>query len=144
MAVARLIIDLISNRTLNPIWLQALRIITRRAAFDPGYARLAGAILAGIAPAREALSYRILWGTLQHAAMHTGYTVALDALHGPGRVLRTGFDAARMAASMAVESALRPTSSLNWGLNCALSAIELVTQATGSALEPRPAARVDR
>jgi geranylgeranyl reductase family protein len=140
MAVARLIIDLISNRTLNPVWLQALRIITHRAAFDPEYARVAGAILAGVAPAREALSYRILWGTLQHAAIHTGYSVAVDALRGPGRLLRTGLDAARMTASMALESVLRPTTSFNWGLNCVRSAVELGTQVTGFALEPRPRA----
>jgi geranylgeranyl reductase family protein len=144
MAVARLIIDLIRNRTLNPIWLQALRIITRRAAFDQEYARLTGAILAGIAPTREALSFRILWGTLQHAAIHTGYTVALDALRGPQRALMAGFDAARIAASMAGESVLRPTSSLNWGLNCLLSAIDLATQATSFALKPRPAPRGDQ
>ena len=120
--------DLISNRTLNPIWLHALRIITQRAAFDPEYARLAGAILAGIAPAREALSYRLLWGTVQHAAIYTGFAFAIDALRGPRRVLNTGLDAARMTASMAVESVLRPADSFNWGVNCALSAVELAAQ----------------
>jgi geranylgeranyl reductase family protein len=144
MAVARLIIDLVSNRTLNPVWLQALRIITHRAAFDREYARLAGAILAGIAPTREALSYRILWGTVQHAAIHTGYGLALDALRGPVRVLKTGFDAARLTASMAIESALRPTASFSWSVNCAFSAVELALQVAGFALEPRLSSKPNR
>jgi geranylgeranyl reductase family protein len=137
MALARLIIDLISNRTLNPIWLQALRTIAQRAAFDDEYAKLAGAILAGIAPARDALSYRILWGTVQQAAISAGFNVTIDALHGPGRVWSTGIDAALTLASVALESVIRPATSLNWGLNCALSAFELASQVTASVLEPR-------
>jgi geranylgeranyl reductase family protein len=144
MALARIIIDLISNRTLNPIWLQTLRTITQRAAYDNEYAKCAGAILAGIAPARDALSYRILWGTAQQAALSAGYKVAVDAIRGPARLWRTGIDTARTTASMALESVLRPTTSLNWGLNCMLSAVELATQVTASALEPRSVMQPDR
>jgi geranylgeranyl reductase family protein len=140
MAVARLIINLISNRTLTPIWLQTLRTITRRAAFDHEYAKRAGAILAGIAPTRDALSYRILWGTVEQAALTAAYGVAVDALHGPGRLWQTGIDTARVVASMALETALRPTASLNWGLNCLQSAVELAAQVTASTLESRAAA----
>jgi menaquinone-9 beta-reductase len=143
MALARLIVDLISNRTLNPLWLQALRVITQRAAFDKDYAKLAGGILAGIAPARDALSYRILWGTLQHAAIHTGYAFAIHALKGPGQLCKAGTETARTTVSIAVESLLRPTTSLSWGLHCALSAAELAVQITASAFEPRATARVD-
>jgi geranylgeranyl reductase family protein len=135
MALARLIIDLISNRTLNPVWLKALRIITHRAAFDREYARLAGAILAGIAPARDALGYRILWGTVQSAVLETALTVAMDAVRGPERLWKTGVDAARLTSSMAFDSVVRPTSSLNWGLNCMWSAVELGTQVAASMLE---------
>lgn len=135
MALARMIIDLISNRTLNPVWLKALRIITHRAAFDREYAKLAGAILAGIAPARDALSYRILWGTVQHAAIDAALSFAMDALKGPGQLLKTGVGAARVATSMTIDSVVRPTSSLNWGVNCLLSGLELAGQVTFSALD---------
>ena len=143
MALARLIIDVISNRTLNPVWLEVLRTITQRAAFDNEYARRAGAILAGMVPAREALSFRILWGTMQHLAFSAGSTVVVDALHGPGKLWKRGVDVASATASMALETIVRPTSSLNWGLNCALSTIELATQFTAAVLEPRPMAQPD-
>jgi geranylgeranyl reductase family protein len=135
MAMARLIIDLISNRTLNPIWLQALRIITQRAAFDDEYAKLAGAILAGIAPARSALSFRILWGTVQQAAIAMGYGAVIEALHGPGRLWKTGSELAQATASIALESLFQPAAFLSWGLNCVLSATELAGQVMASALQ---------
>jgi geranylgeranyl reductase family protein len=138
MAFSRLIIDLISNRTLTPIWLQALRTIASRAAFDHEYAKRAGAILAGIAPTRDILSYRILWGTVEQAALTTAYGLVVDAIRGPERLFQTGLHTARTIAVMAAETALRPTSSLNWGLNCLQSVVELATQVTVSALE-RPA-----
>ncbi len=140
MALARMIIDLISNRTLSPLWLHALRLITQRAESDDEYAKVAGAILAGIAPARDALSYRMLWGTLQQAAVDTALTVAVDALHGPKRLWNTGTAVVQASASMAIGSALRPTDSLTWGVNCALSAFDLATQAAASVFGPRRAA----
>ena len=140
MALARMIIDLISNRTLSPLWLHALRLISQRAESDEEYAKTAGAILAGIAPARDALSYRILWGTLQQAAVDTALTVAVDAMHGPKRLWNTGSTLVQTGASMALGSAMRPADSLVWGFNCALSAIDLATQAAVSVLGPRPAA----
>ena len=140
MALARLIVDLISNRTLTPIWLQALRTITSRAALDHEYAKQAGAILAGIAPTRDALSFRILWGTVEQAALTAAYGVAVDAIRGPRRLWQTGIDTARVIASMALETAFRPTTSLSWGLNCLQSAVELAAQVTASTFEPRAAA----
>ncbi len=136
MALSRLIIDLISNRNLNPIWLQALRIITHRAAFDKEYAQSAGAILAGIAPARDALGWRMLWGTAEQAVIGTAYDLAMDALHGPRRLYRTGVRAAQLTAAMSLESVLRPATSSKWGVHCVLSAMELATQFTASVLGP--------
>ena len=146
MALARLIIDVISNRTLNPLWLQVLRTIAQRATLDGEYARRAGAILAGMVPAREALSFRILWGTMQHLAINVGSTVVVDALHGPRHLWKRGVDVARTTASMAVDTVLRPTSTLNWGVNCALSTIELASQVTAAVLEPnaKPQLQVSR
>lgn len=135
MALSRLIVDLISNRTLNPIWLQTLRIITHRATFDKKYAQSAGAILAGIAPARDALDWRILWGTVEQAVISTAYDLAIDMLHGPHRLYRTAARVARTTATMSLESALRPTTSSKWGVQCVLSAMELATQFTASIME---------
>jgi geranylgeranyl reductase family protein len=139
MALCRLIIDLISNRTLNPLWLQALRTITRRATADKKYAQSAGAILAGIAPARDALGWRVLCGTIEQAVLGTAYDLAVDALHGPGHLFQTAVDTARKTATMSIESALRPSTSLKWGVQCLFSAVELAAQFGISVLGSRAA-----
>lgn len=134
MAVARMIIDLISNRTLNPLWLQALRSIARRAAFDREYARRAGGILAGIAPTREALTLVMLWGTVQQLVLSAGTSVLVDALCGPRRLGKRGAEIAQSGATMTMETISRPTSVVGWGLNCAMSMFELAAQFASAAL----------
>ena len=44
MALSHLIVQLIRNRSLNPIWLNVLKIIVARARIDPDYAQITGGI----------------------------------------------------------------------------------------------------
>lgn len=144
MALCRLIIDLISNRTLTPIWLRALRVITHRATSDKKYAQSVGAVLAGIAPAKDVLAPRILWGTIEEAVVSAAFDLAIDVLHGPRRVYRRVTDTGRLAATLSLGSALRPMTSSRWGMQCALSAIEVATQIGVSLLGPHVPARPAR
>lgn len=60
MALARLIVRVISNRRFSDVWLASLKRLITRAGRDEPYAQVAGGILAGIVPAREALRARSL------------------------------------------------------------------------------------
>jgi menaquinone-9 beta-reductase len=82
MALVNLIVTLIRNRTLNPLWLTALRVICARARHDPEYARLAGGILAGLAPARDVISLRMILGTMEQAAVSAGFGAVRSAMSG--------------------------------------------------------------
>jgi geranylgeranyl reductase family protein len=50
LALSRLIVQLIRNRSLNRVWLRALRSIASRAKTDPDYAHHLGCILTGLTP----------------------------------------------------------------------------------------------
>jgi hypothetical protein len=50
MALSRLIVQLIRNRSLNHVWLHALRSIASRAKTDPDYAHHVGCVLTGLTP----------------------------------------------------------------------------------------------
>jgi geranylgeranyl reductase family protein len=55
MAFSRLVVQLFRNRTLNHVWLRALRTIAARAATDPDYAHRVGCVLSGLTPADSTL-----------------------------------------------------------------------------------------
>src|SRR5437588_710076 len=65
MALSRMIVQLIRNRGLNPIWLQVLRIVLARARVDPSYADATGGVMAGLVPARSAMNRSVVADTLQ-------------------------------------------------------------------------------
>jgi menaquinone-9 beta-reductase len=67
MAFSRLIVQLIRNRTLNPLWLRALRIIASRASTDPDYAYRVACVLTGLAPATSTLGLSVPAKTAAHA-----------------------------------------------------------------------------
>jgi hypothetical protein len=55
MAFSRLVVQLIRNRHLNPVWLRALRIIASQAKTDPDYAYRVGCVVTGLVPADRTL-----------------------------------------------------------------------------------------
>jgi len=134
MALSRLIIDVVQNRALNPLWLSALRVIAQRGASDSGYYDIAAGIFAGIVPARELLTLPFFWRTAKSAAMTLG-TAAIEALRGPGRVRGSSPTITNTIASMFKDSVGHPIATLEWSADCVSSAFELATQMAISAVE---------
>jgi 2-polyprenyl-6-methoxyphenol hydroxylase-like FAD-dependent oxidoreductase len=64
MALAQMIVELIRNRSLKVVWLRSLEVLAARARADPAYAHIAGGVLAGLLPASDLVSRRILLGSL--------------------------------------------------------------------------------
>lgn len=123
MAVCRLIVDLVSNRALTPLWLWMLKAIAKRGSADSGYYNVAAGVFAGVLPARELLALRFLWHTVA-----TGCAAALDELREPRRFLRSSATATSAVVSMTTNSVGHPIAMLDWGMHCSLSALELATQ----------------
>lgn len=130
MALARLIIQLISNRTLNPVWLRSLEIVTAKARHDPNYARITGGVLAGLVPAREVLRPAIVAGTLQQAAKDLGVDAAFSIVGGPASLRRAGEKRIRWLADMSVEAARHPVETARWSVGVLGAMGELGIQAT--------------
>ena len=96
MLLARLIVRVIANRTLNPLWLPMLRAIVGKASSDDRYARATGGVVAGIVPVREAFR-----GTMLRA---TALAMARELPHvGLGG-----------AARSLIETLRRPRAALGW------------------------------
>jgi hypothetical protein len=136
MALACLLIQLIRNRALAPVWLEALRIICRRAKRDENYAHLAGGILAGIVPASHAISTRMVLGSAQEAALllGTGGVSALSsAARGDPRWFgQFGLDVARTGFQLLYDAANNPGDMIRWGASTARLAAELASQSLRS------------
>ena len=86
MALAQMIVALIRNRSLNGIWLEALRGIAARARSDPAFAHTAGGILVGVLPARDAASRRFAMAAIGQGAR----LIAANAVLALGRSANDG------------------------------------------------------
>jgi geranylgeranyl reductase family protein len=97
MALARVIVRSIANRSLNGLWLHMLRSFCRRAKDDPRYAHVTGGILAGLVPARDVLAPQMLLVALRgilEESMHVGVELAAA---GPFTAASRGLSAASAA-----------------------------------------------
>jgi hypothetical protein len=128
MALSSLIVQLIRNRSLNPMWLYMLQIISSRARIDSEYARITGGILAGLVPAREAVSVKIIDGTLKQLAFSTTLNTALTLLRGRRQLTKAGLGIARNGFDIALNTITHPFSFIKWGWRSVAGAAELATQ----------------
>lgn len=120
MALAGTVVQLVRNRSLTPVWLEALQVIVARARREPDYARMVGGILAGLLPASSALRPDVMGPTLEEVIM----TAAAGAGHArlAEQVLR---DVLR-------ETTADPVRTAQWGLGFASQLAELGTQVVRS------------
>ncbi|RSZ55618.1 geranylgeranyl reductase family protein [Massilia atriviolacea] len=136
MALARLIVQLIRNRHLTPLWLEALHIIVARARADPAYADITGGVLAGLVPARRVMGADILRKSAQQAVLSLAGMGAQHLLRGRAHCLRLGLRTGTAAAGVALSMAAHPRAALDWGLGVAGSALELGGGVAGALLRP--------
>jgi geranylgeranyl reductase family protein len=135
MALATTIVNLIRRRDLNPVWLEALRVICARATVDKAYADLAGGILAGITPASTALSRQILGGTAKQVG-RTAIVKGARTIVAPRTQIRSMVEmVTETATTVAGNSVNDPKASMSWAGDVALSLFELATQTVGAAAQ---------
>jgi flavin-dependent dehydrogenase len=132
MALSRFIVDLVTNRPLNPLWLSALAVIAKKAASDSDYCNLAAGLFAGLVPARQFLALPFFWRAAKSTAMTFGIA-ALEMLRRPlGQETRRATDT-QTIPSMFKDSASHPVATIKWCRDCGLSALELAAQMATSA-----------
>jgi geranylgeranyl reductase family protein len=128
MALARMIVQMIRNRHLTPVWLRALQIIAARANADARYAEITGGVLAGLVPARRVMRLDIVRKTCQQAVLALSTSAAVNLLRGPAHVARLGAGTIRTAAGVVLSMGAQPGAATDWGLGVAGSALELAAE----------------
>jgi menaquinone-9 beta-reductase len=128
MAVSNMIVQLIRNRTLNPIWLRALQIIGNAASEQPGYAAIAGGVLAGLIPASNLLGYQIIGGSIKQAALTLGGEALYKSITDPLGYLRNTISLGGTGLKIAAAALQQPRANANWLGGVAASASELARQ----------------
>lgn len=132
MALAGLIVTVIRNRTFNPLWLAALRVICARARRDPAYAELAGGILAGLTPAKHAISLRMVLGTMEQSAISLGFGTVKSALGGATGMADDGMAMLHQAQEMLAASTDDLGGFGRWGKDVVGSGARLAGEVGGS------------
>ncbi|TAN74305.1 MAG: geranylgeranyl reductase family protein [Gallionella sp.] len=128
MSISNMIVQLIRNRSLNPLWLRALQVIGTAAREQPGYAAVAGGVLAGLIPANNLLGQKIIWGSIKQAAISLGGEALIRSIYDPAGSMRDGFDVSKAGVKMAFDTMRNPLDSLKWGMGVTGSAAELTKQ----------------
>lgn len=135
LALARLLIRTISNRSLNPFWLEALRLICSRARLDREYASRTGGALAGTVPVREVLCRKVIAGTLEQAALSWGLRALWTMVRGPSAWAKAALGACELAFGVSVDLAAHPKDFWKWSieaLEAAAAAAPLRWRSAGS------------
>jgi geranylgeranyl reductase family protein len=138
MAFSRLIVQLFRNRSLNHVWLRALRTIATRAKTDPDYAYRVGCVLSGLTPAASTVST----GT---AARIFGQAMVFPAASGSWHRLGRRGQPVRLASAAtgnAGRYSMTPGEFADWSADTGRALAEFTTQLTRSAITRSPVADV--
>ena len=128
MAMASLIVQLIRQRHLTDLWLASLRVIAARARNDTHYAEIVGGILAGLLPAREALSWHVVARTADQAFQSALVATAIGLLRDGQFVRGRVFAATHMGIALARQAIEAPGANLGWLLGVLRHGVELGAQ----------------
>jgi menaquinone-9 beta-reductase len=78
LAISDLVVSLIRNRHLLPLWLTLFRTMSLTARDDEHYARMTGGVLAGVVPARQCLTPEMFIRALAHSPGFWRRALGLD------------------------------------------------------------------
>jgi menaquinone-9 beta-reductase len=132
MALSRLIVQLISNRALTPVWIGVLKTLAARARKDSNFADTVSGIFAGLSPARDV--FKVVGGTVDEAARALVSKTVTTAFSGPRGWASLGVDTAQVGFQLAYDATKDPAAFLEWLKSAAGNMIELSSQASRDAI----------
>jgi menaquinone-9 beta-reductase len=136
MALSRLIVQLISNRALTPLWVGASKILAERAHKDANTARIVSGVFAGLLPARDA--FKVVGGTVGQAFRSLASKAVALVFRGPRGWAGSGVDTPRKRFQLAREAAKDPAGFAAWLKSAAACMTELTSQAARNAIAGKP------
>ena len=125
MSLARLIVQLIRNRSFNPFWLRSMELMAARSQADPRYADIVGGILMGTVPQNEATSLDVARGTIEQAMLSTGLTNLLETIQDPNALAKATVEALQTGFEITIQATQNPSAFINWAIKSMTSAMNL-------------------
>jgi hypothetical protein len=137
MSLARLIVQLIRNRSLNPLWLRSLELMAARSRVDSSYADIVGGILMGTVPQNEATNLEVVRGTIEQAMLSMGLTSVLEIIQDPSVMAKSALEAVQTGFAVAAQVAQNPVAIFDWALKSVNSAINVAATSFNYPETPR-------
>ena len=125
MMLSRVVIEFIRNRTLTPIWLRMMEVISSQARADSSYAAIAGGVLAGTVHGREVLDPIFLTQTFTQMSLFGGMQGIKTMLGGPVSWQKYSETTARLFLNLAEHGYQSPGDYLNWMQGLSFNGLEL-------------------
>ena len=142
MSLARLIVQLIRNRSFNSIWLRSMELMAARSQVDPSYADIVGGILMGTVPQSEATSLEVVRGTIEQAMLSTGLTSWLEMVQDPNAMAKSALDALQTGFTLAAQATQDPFALVDWAIKSVTSAIDVSASSINYVASPRKATHI--
>jgi geranylgeranyl reductase family protein len=136
MAFSRLIVQLIRNRHLNPLWLQALRITAKCANTDPDYAYRISCVLTGLAPATSTLGLTVAAKTAKQSIVSARPGTMWPRRGRPSRPTCPAFGSSRHRTATTPAPAAHELA--DWAAGAGRALAELITQVIYAKISHRP------
>lgn len=125
MSIAALIVQLIRNRSFNPLWLRSLELMAARSRVDSSYADIVGGILMGTVPQSEATNLEVARGTIEQAMLSTGLISWLELVQDPNAIVKSTLDAIQTSFEVAAQASQNPSALFDWAIKSVTSAINV-------------------
>jgi len=143
MSLARLIVQLIRNRSLNTLWLRSLELMAARSRVDSSYADIVGGILMGTVPQNEATNLEVVRGTIEQAMLSTGLNSVLEIVQDPSLMAKSALETIQTGFAIATQAAQNPAALFDWAIKSATSAISVATTSLNYPEAPRKRQNID-
>jgi len=130
LAFSRLIVQIIRNRDLNPVWLRALRAIASRATIDPDYAYRVSCVLTGLTPATRALDLSVVAKTVEQAIISARPGASWHRLGRRRQPVRPALDGSRDSSDGTARYSVPPDEFVDWAAGVGKTLAEFATQLT--------------
>jgi geranylgeranyl reductase family protein len=132
MSIAGLIVQLIRNRSFNPIWLRSLELMAARSCVDSSYADIVGGILMGTVPQSEATNLEVARGTIEQAVLSTGLNSWLEFVQDPNAVVNSTLEVIQTGFAVAAQASQNPTALFDWAIKSVASAIKVAVASSSN------------
>jgi geranylgeranyl reductase family protein len=136
-----IMLNLVRNRNLTPVWLKTLEIMGERSKKDPEYASLTGGILSGMIFPDQEVTAKIVLGVIEEATIATGITTFAELVNKPSQAPQTVFRFTETGITVVQYSMQNPTELLNWGMDTATKAAEMATTISKQVIKDAAQAR---